>query len=47
MTREELLNQVKATVCGDREQAHSNPHITLAIARNKKEGVITIDYSVL
>lgn len=28
MTREEMLNQVKATVCGSREQAHGNPHGT-------------------
>ena len=28
MTREELLNQVKVTVCGDREQAHGNPKDT-------------------
>ena len=25
MTREELLNAVQATVCGNREQAHGNP----------------------
>ena len=26
MDREQLIEAVKATVCGDREQAHGNPH---------------------
>ena len=47
MDRQQLIEAVKATVCGDREQAYGNPRRMLAIVRNKQTGVITIDYSIL
>ena len=47
MDREQLIEAVKATVCGDREQTNGNTHKTLAIVKNKQTGVITNDYSIL
>ena len=47
MDRQQLIEAVKATVCGDREQVHRNTHRTLVIVRKKQTGVITIDYSIL
>ena len=38
MDREQLIEAVKATVCGDREQAHGSTHRTLAIVKKQTNG---------